>query len=101
MKKILSSPLYVFVLTFLLINIPLWVFAINFFPGEIVYEEGLATNKVEAPLSLSYFIGLGYEDADMVGIKDFYLTFKGTALAVCMCIGFPAILAGRVWSKKK
>lgn len=101
MKSVLNNPWLVLGLSFLIINIPLWIFPINFFPGEIVYQSGLAENKVEAPLSLSYFIGLGYENEDMTGIKSFYLTTKGLILAFCICFGMPVILALRSFSRKK
>lgn len=101
MKKVIRNPWLVFCLCFLAINIPLWLFAINLFPGEIVLENELSTQAAEANLSLSYFIGLGYSDEDMIGVKSFYLTGKGIALALCICVGMPAIVALRQWSTQK
>lgn len=100
MKKILTNPIYVFVILLLVINLPLLFFPINLFPGEIVYQVNLLESKVDAPLSLSYFIGFGYQEEDMIGVKDFYLKPVGYALVFCICIALPAILAMRVGSKK-
>ena len=74
---------------------------INLFDGKIVYEEGMQSYTVDAPLSLSYFIGIGYDEADMVGVKDFYLTTKGILMAVIFIVGIPALAAYRVFLGKR
>jgi hypothetical protein len=53
------SPLQIFLLTFACTAIPLFLFPINLFPGIIEINQG--KNALEAPLSLSYFIGMGYD----------------------------------------
>ena len=68
---------------------------INLFDGEIVIEEPHREYTIQARLSLSYFIGIGYEEADMLHVKDFYLTTKGVLMAVIFIVGLPAILAYR------
>ena len=60
-----------------------------------------AEQIIEAPLSLSYFIGLGYETSDMVDIKNFYLMPKGIVLAVCFLLGVPFMISYRVYLKQK
>lgn len=90
-----------FIISFLLIAIILFCFPINLFDGEIVQKMGLVTYKIQRPLSLSYFIGLGFDEKDMVGIQSFYLLPKGYILAILVVIGFPALTAYRVYLGKK
>jgi hypothetical protein len=91
------------VLTFLFIavaiSLPLCLFPINLFEGEIVMSNGLQELKTQAPLSLSYFFGLGYDEADMVGIDRFYLLPKGYFTLILFLIGIPGIFAYRVYLK--
>jgi hypothetical protein len=55
--------------------------------------------KEKVPLSLSYFIGLGYNEGDLDGIKDFYLLPEGWMLAIIFIVGIPALVAFRVYLK--
>ena len=91
-----KKPLFIFLLGVILIATPLFLFPINLFNGAIVYESDVQKVVQDAPLSLSYFIGLGYEEQDMVGVSDFYLKQEGYILAFCLIIGFPALLAYRL-----
>jgi hypothetical protein len=102
MKTFLSQPLNVFLTAFFLIALPLITLPINLFDGEIVQQQGTTDITIQAPLSLSYFVGLGYSKEDMLGIKDFYLLPKGYAVAFIVLIGIPGLIAYRVnLSKKK
>lgn len=100
-SKIFYNPAAIFIGTFLIIALPLFLFPINLFPGEVVQTIGSAEKAIPIPLSLSYFVGLGYDPGDLEGIKDFYLLPRGYALAFCLLIGFPAVLAFRVYIAKK
>ncbi len=91
-----KKPIIIFFLGVILIATPLFLFPINLFNGAIVFENGPQKIVQDAPLSLSYFIGLGYEVQDMVGVSDFYLKQEGFILAFCLIIGFPALLAYRL-----
>ena len=95
-----KNPIAIFFATVLILCLLFFVFPINLFDGKIVYQEGLNELTVERPLSLSYFIGLGYSEADMVlgttTVKSFYLTIKGGLMAVIFIVGFPALLAFRI-----
>ncbi len=95
------GPLKVFLLVFLIISIPLFLFPINLFPGSIVIGK-LGVEK-EVPLSLSYFIGIGYNPQDLedLGITDFYLTWKGKMIAFLFLFGLPGILAFRAYLVQK
>ncbi len=99
--KLLSKPIVVFIITFLAIALPLFLLPINLFPGEAIQQIGMIEHPIKLPLSLSYFIGIGYEPQDLEGIKDFYLLPQGYALAFCFLIGFPVILAFRVHIARK
>ena len=91
-----KKPIAIFLATVLILGLVFFLFPINLFDGKIVYQEGLKEYTIDAPLSLSYFIGLGYDEADMLGVKSFYLTTKGIAMALIFTLGFPALLAFRV-----
>jgi hypothetical protein len=91
-----KKPLFIFLLGVILIATPLFLFPINLFNGAIVFENGAQKIVQDAPLSLSYFIGLGYQEKEMVGVADFYLKQEGYILAFCLIIGFPALLAYRL-----
>jgi hypothetical protein len=79
----------------LLIALPLFLFPINLFQGEIVYQRGLVESVVDAPMSLSYFVGLGYNPEDMIGIKFFHLKPGGYVLAAMLIFGIPWLIAFR------
>jgi hypothetical protein len=100
MRTQLKKPLFIFFLSVVLIALPLFLLPLNLFNGEIVYQRELVEQKVAAPLSLSYFIGIGYEQEDMVGVKEFYLVKDGIILAVLFLIGIPAIIAYRFHLKR-
>ena len=91
-----KKPIAIFLATVVILGLMFFLFPINLFDGKIVYQEGLKEYTLDAPLSLSYFIGLGYDEADMAGVKSFYLTTKGIIMAVIFTLGFPALLAFRV-----
>lgn len=102
-QSLTQRPLLIFFICMLLIAAPLFLFPINFFNGEVVIVSGKQTIVEQAHLSLSYFIGLGYNPKDMAEIKDFYLLPDGYAFAGCLIIGFPTIIAYRfrIMNKQK
>ncbi|MBI1835964.1 MAG: hypothetical protein HYR91_01735 [Flavobacteriia bacterium] len=77
------------------------MFPINLFDGEIIVKKGLVEEKIQRPLSLSYFIGMGYDSKDMDIIKDFYLLPKGYLTAFLLIFCFPALLSYRIFLGKK
>jgi hypothetical protein len=60
----------------------------------------LVERVVDAPLSLSYFVGLGYNPEDMIGIKSFHLKPGGYVLAALLILGIPGLIAYRVNLRK-
>ena len=91
----------VFLIGVLVLSLLFFVFPINIFDGAIVYNSGAQEYTVDAPLSLSYFIGIGYEEADMVGVADFYLYPKGILMAFLFIFGFPALLVFKIYTRQK
>jgi hypothetical protein len=96
-----KRPLLFFLIVFLILALPLCTLPINLFPGEVVYGSGLGAVKIKAPLSLSYFLGFGYQSDDMAGITDYYLTWGGALLAFCFLVGIPAIATYRFLHRNK
>jgi hypothetical protein len=96
MLKRFLRPLPIFVISFLVISLPLFLFPINLFKGEIIEKTPINALPIPAKLSLSYFIGIGYKPSDMSNIKDFYLVAEGYFFAAVLLIGIPSLLAYRV-----
>lgn len=90
------KPITIFFLAMFILAAIFFLFPINFFDGEIVYENGLQLVTDKAPLSLSYFIGMGYDLADMENVKSFRLLPTGYLMAVVFIICVPALIAYRV-----
>lgn len=86
--------LITFIVCFLIITLPLILFPVNLFDGEILYKNGLIE---PAPLSLSYFFGMGYNPADMEPVASFHLVAKGYFLAFIFTLGIPALITYRVY----
>ena len=101
MKKILSNPKLLFISLVIFFLCIFFLFPINLFDGEIIYQKGLVTITEKRPISLSYFIGMGYDKEDMVGIKDFHLVPVGYFIASVFIVGIPGLIAYRVYLSKK
>lgn len=101
MRHFTQKPILVFSSLFVILAFAFFLFPINLFDGEMVYKNGLVTDKIQCPISLSYFIGMGYDKTDMTGVKDFYLLPKGYAMAFIFILGIPALAAYRVYLGNK
>jgi hypothetical protein len=100
-KSLLRKPWFVFAFSFIFIGGLLILVCPNLFEGEIVYAQNGKKYTLEAPLSLAYFVGLGYQESEMEGVVDFYLTRRGYMLAASLLFGFPTLLAYRSFLAKK
>ncbi|MFM6934127.1 MAG: hypothetical protein ACKOXP_01695 [Flavobacteriales bacterium] len=100
-KSILTTPALVFLITFLIIAIPLFFFNITIFDGEIVLKQGVKEISLPIKLSLSYFIGIGINPSDLKDIQGFHLISKGYFLAACLLLGFPSLMAYRSYLAKR
>lgn len=96
----MRKPIVLFFALSFILALVFFLFPINIFDGVIVHKDRLFEFHEERPLSLSYFIGLGYDKDDMETIKTFYLTTKGIVMAFLFILGFPAILAYRMHLKQ-
>lgn len=97
----LKNPITLFIALFIVLGILFFTLPINLFDGVIEYQRGLQEMKLERPLSLSYFVGMGMNEGDLDYVKDFYLVPKGWAMVVIFWVGIPALLAYRVHLKNK
>lgn len=96
-----SFPWKVFFGVMFAIALILFCLPINLFNGAIVYQQGAQEVLVEAPLSLSYFVGLGYQADEMDYVKSFYLHPSGIILACAFLLIIPTLIAVRVQIHKK
>ena len=101
LKHYLLKPWFVFILSFLVIAMLLIFISPNLFEGEIVYERGGKQYILQAPLSLAYFLGMGYHPSEMTDVVDFYLTKRGYMLAFRFLFGFPILFAYRSLLEKR
>ena len=99
MKQKLNNPWFVFALGVIISCCIFFLFPINLFDGEIVFQLGMKTWKEKANISLSYFIGIGTgkEQLEKLGVIDFYLLPKGYILALIVILGLPGLWAYRVY----
>lgn len=92
------KPIYIFLLSIAIIAAILFLspVAINLFDGEVEFQKDLVYVVEKRPLSLGYFIGIGYDQADMDVIKSFRLLPTGYLLAGIMLLGIPGLIAYRI-----
>ncbi len=91
----------VFFVCMLAVSAIFFLFPINLFDGEIVFEVNGVEFTEKAKLSLSYFIGIGASEEQTQDVKDFYLLPAGYLVAFLMTVGLPAIIAYRVYLKNQ
>ena len=103
MKQKFKNPIFVFAFGVILTSVIFFLFPINLFEGEIVFEISMKTWKEKANISLSYFFGIGAEkeQLEQLGVKDFYLLPRGYVLACILILGFPGIWAYRTHIRNK
>jgi len=94
-----TRALAIFVITAFVLAIIFFVFPIRIFDGEMHVVNQLQDYTIDTPMSLSYFVGIGLDEADMKDVESFRLTAKGWAMAAVFIIGIPALLAYRIYLK--
>ncbi len=99
--NLFKRPVLLYISLVLLIAIPLFTLPINLFPGEVSYKSGMVEVVDDAPLSLAYFIGMGYEQSEMDVITDFRLKPQGFLLAFLIVLGIPGLIAYRIHLKRR
>ncbi len=95
------SPLVLFVALVLCLTSICLVFPINLFDGEFTRQIGLQEITEQAPLSLSYFVGLGLNEGDLDNIVEFHLLPKGWFMVIVFLVGIPGLLSYRVHLRNK
>lgn len=98
----MKRPIVLFLILSLALALIFFLLPINIFDGAIVVQDEFGEYIDQRPISLSYLIGIGYDNQDLMNknIKDFYLTTKGIVMAFIFILGFPGLLAYRVYLKK-
>ncbi len=96
-----TRALAIFVISAFILLVIFFTLPINLFDGQIDYVEPHREYTINTSLSLSYFIGLGYDDADMEFVETIRLTMKGWLMAIIFIFGLPALLAYRIYLKMK
>lgn len=96
-----KNPVIVFALGTVVMACIFFLIPINLFDGEVHFDTGLQQFTEPAKLALSYFIGIGIKAGDLKDVVSFNLTASGYAVAGIFIIGFPALLAYRVYLKGK
>lgn len=97
MTSMKTRALAIFAVTALVLALVFFLCPINIFDGEMHIVNPPQDYVIEAPMSLSNFIGLGYDEADMEFVESFNLTTKGLVMAIIFIFGFPALLAYRIY----
>ena len=87
----------IFLITSSVLAVVFFVFPIRIFDGELHVVNQLQDYTVETPMSLSYFLGIGIDEADMKDVESFRLTAKGWAMVAVFIFGLPALLAYRIY----
>lgn len=90
------KPITIFALSSFALALLFFLFPINIFDGEVVLVNGIQRMTEKAPLSLSYFIGIGYQAEEMQGIESFRLLPTGYTMAFLLIFCLPALIAYRV-----
>ena len=98
-----NKALLIFVIGSLVIAMILFLLPINLFDGVVIYKDGIQVFETERPISLSYFIGLGFdkEDIDIVEYLSFRLKPKGWIMVFIFIFGIPGLIAYRVHLGRK
>jgi len=99
MTSMKTRALAIFVISAFVLAVVFFSLPINIFDGQIHVVDPPQDYVVNTPLSLSYFIGLGYEEGHMANVESFNLTTKGWVMAFVFIFGFPALLAYRIYLK--
>jgi hypothetical protein len=104
MSKNFKQAIFLFAVLAIGITTPLLLFPINIFPGVIEINNGLQQLSYDVPLSLSYFIGRGFNEGDLDNVSVFYLKPASYFLVFIFTLAMPAMIAFRYYlyhEKKK
>ena len=97
----MKQHVLLFIGSFLLLSAVFFIFEIRIFDGIVIYDLNGFDQQVPSKLSLSYFIGLGYDQEEISHVKQFYLVTAGYANAFLILVGIPLFVAYRFYLSKK
>lgn len=72
---------------------------VEMFDGEIIYKVNDKEIVLPHKLSLSYFFGIGLEEAGLKAAEMFRLTTMGWVIMFIFIIGMPGLVAYRFYLK--
>lgn len=90
----------IFGISVVVITAALCLIELPMFDGEVTWISGGREYTVAQQLSLSYFFGIGLEDADLTMVKEFSLTGQGWLLVFIFTVGLPGLIAYRIYLGK-
>ncbi len=96
MSSFFSKPIVVYFLATILLSAVFFLIPINIFDGIYTYKVNGITFAAEAKMSLSYFIGIGTNPADLQDVVSFELSAMGYLLVFLFLVALPILIAYRV-----
>lgn len=99
MSAAAKKALIVFSISAVAVAVILCVVPVDLFDGEVVWSiEGHEFTR-EQNLSLSYFFGIGVQDAQWEYVDSFRLTAQGWLMVFIIILGIPGLIAYRMYLK--
>lgn len=93
--------LLLFAALVLVLTAVFFLIRIQIFDGEVVLLKGSEEISLPIKLSLSHFIGIGFDEGDLDGVKDFYLVRTGYFNAFLILFALPGLVCYRLYLAKK
>ena len=90
----------IFFAVFIILTVIFFLFRIPIFDGEIVFENGVTDITAANKLSLSYFLGFGLHEGELIGVNDFHLTPTGYLNVFLLIFALPLVITYRVYLAK-
>ncbi len=91
------KPITIFFLLVLGFSLIFFLLPINIFDGEYIVTSGIQEQVIEAPISLSVFLGIGINPGDLDNIESFRLLPTGYLMAGVFLLGIPGLIAYRIY----
>ena len=96
MNSFFSKPIVVYFLATIILSAVFFLIPINIFDGIYTYKVNGITFAAEVKMSLSYFIGIGANPADMKDVVSYELKPMGYFLVFLFLVALPILIAYRV-----
>jgi hypothetical protein len=99
MSPAAKKAFLVFGISTVVVAIILCVVPVELFNGEVTWIMNGEEKTYTQNLSLSYFFGIGVDEAQLKYVKSFRLTGQGWMLAFIFIVGIPGLIAYRLYLK--